>query len=133
MTRSLSTIASPPNAEREAAFDRAIAEIAAYGHLKAGWDSYAGSAACEQSVEFCRGLLSAVRQCIEVSVPLVRPISSGVYLEWRKGESKLYFEADESSVLFIQTTGEAVISSGDDDRFDVFAAATLVRAFHGAD
>lgn len=78
-------------------------------------------------------LLNQVRGIPEVSAPDVRPISTGVYVEWHSAQSTLYFEVDEDSVLFVMQQGDVTIECGEDPCFQVSQAIDHVRRFHQDD
>ena len=115
--------------KRERDLKDRLAEIQRYRKLPDNWDKYGGKAAVDHVVNFAVNLLSVIRVTPEVSAPLVRPISGGVYLEWRSGNSILYFEADEESVLRYSrnTFGE---ETTEDFSFDVEKAYRAVVEFH---
>jgi len=66
---------------------------------KKNWDKYGGFAAEDAPLKFAANLLEQIRANPEIAVPTVLPISRGIYLEWRVGDSLLYFEADEEWIL----------------------------------
>ncbi len=119
------------DANREKAFDQAILEIEKYRHLPRNWDTYRGLPASDRAARFSLDLLRQLKAEIEVAPPRMRPISSGVFIEWRTGMASLYFEIDEMSVLSCHERGDAVLTSGEDATFDVRRAKELVEVFHG--
>lgn len=85
--------------KRDLAFRECIDAVRGYQDLPHDWDSYGGMAAADEPVAFAIELLQGLHWLTEIPAPTVRPISSGVYLEWRFGDSLLYFEVDDESVL----------------------------------
>lgn len=118
------------DASREQSFHECILQVEAYRSLPKDWDTYGGLPASDSSVWFSRNLLEELRWLPEVFSPYVCPISTGVFLEWRFGQSNLYFEIDADSVLFVRREGELVIERGDDPEFHVSRAVEVVRRFH---
>jgi len=112
--------------ERELSFQAAIARIREFSRLPANWDTYGGNGGTQQPVDYSVNLLHLIRGLPEVTSPKVCPIDSGVYLEWRNGNSSLYFEVDEDSVLYVMRHGNHVVVRGEDQFYDVFQAERLV-------
>jgi len=119
--------------ERERTFEDSISRIYGYRDLEKDWDTYGGRGASEQAVRFSVSLLEELRAWPEISPPRVSPISTGVYIEWRAGDRRLYFEVDEDSVLFVVQEGGRDRKDGEDPSFDVAQAVKLVKTLHGAD
>jgi hypothetical protein len=119
------------DAQRERAFDQAISEIDKYRHLPRNWDTYGGVPTSDRAATFSLNLLQQLKAKIEIAPPRMRPVSGGVFLEWRTGIANLYFEIDEKSVLFCHERGDAVLTSGEDAAFDVRKAKECVEVFHG--
>lgn len=115
----------------EVSFERALKDIQSFRVLPSNWDTYGGQPASEHAAGFCQALLQELKAQGDVAPPLVRPISTGVYLEWQKNGDKLYFEVDEGSVFAAHTSGDTVIFSAEDTDFDVGGASRLVREFYG--
>lgn len=115
---------------RERAFRESISRIHDYCKLLEDWDTYGGLPASPQAAGFATDLLIQVRGIPEVSAPRVRPISTGVFLDWYSGENTLYFEVDEDSVLFVVRRGDATVECGEDPFFRVEQAIEHVRRFH---
>ncbi|MFQ5734473.1 MAG: hypothetical protein ACE5KM_21265 [Planctomycetaceae bacterium] len=80
-------------------------------------------------VEFAVSLLTHISLSPEIPAPLVRPISGGVFVEWRSAKSRLYFEIDDESVLrYLQDGyGEETL---EDPSFDVKEAEETIVRFH---
>ncbi len=78
---------------------------------------------------FADNLISELQVIPDVPAPLIRPISGGVYLEWRCGDALLYFEADQESVLRYSRNvfGEETVEDAD---FDSERAVQVVVDFH---
>ncbi len=121
------------DAHREKAFLSSISQIQDYCKLSEDWDTYGGQPASPQAAGFAMDLLNQVRGIPEVSAPDVRPISTGVYVEWHSAQSTLYFEVDEDSVLFVMQQGDVTIECGEDPCFQVSQAIDHVRRFHQDD
>lgn len=121
------------DAEREQSFRQSLSQIATYGSLPPDWDTYGGLPASDVSLEFARNLLNELRWLPELLAPYVCPISTGVYLEWRFGDTRLYFEVEDDSVLFVMEEGDLVLEDGEDATFDVPPAVELVQRFHRSD
>ncbi|MFH1923691.1 MAG: hypothetical protein ABIP48_27845 [Planctomycetota bacterium] len=115
---------------REQSFRECVSQVEAYRSLPKDWDTYGGLPASDSSVRFAKNLLEELRWLPEVLSPYVCPISTGVFLEWRSGQSNLYFEIDADSVLFVRREGELVIERGDDPDLNVSRAVEVVRRFH---
>ena len=121
------------DATRERSFRESLSQIDTYRFLPQDWDTYGGLPASDVSVAFARNLLNELRWVPELSAPYVCPISTGVYLEWRFGEARLYFEVEDDSVLFVMEEGDLVLENGEDAAFDVPRAVELVQRFHRSD
>ena len=121
------------DAERERIFAETISKVYGYRDLEDNWDTYGGSGASEQAVQFSVDLLKELQVCPEILPPRVSPISTGVYLEWRSGDRLLYFEVDEDSLLFVMQEGRRDREDGEDPGFGVNQAVELVKRLHGAD
>ena len=121
------------DAHREKAFRSAISQIQDFCKLSEDWDTYGGQPASPQAAGFVTDLLNQVQGIPEVSAPDVRPISTGVYVEWHSAQSTLYFEVDEDSVLFVMQQGDATVECGEDPDFRVSQAIDHVRRFHQDD
>jgi hypothetical protein len=118
------------DATREQSFRESLSRIETYRFLPQDWDTYGGLPASDVSVAFARNLLNELRWLPELSAPYVYPISTGVFLEWRFGQARLYFEVEDDSVLFVMEEGEFVLEDGEDGAFDVARAVELVHRFH---
>jgi hypothetical protein len=118
---------------RDRAFRLSISRIQDYCNLPEDWDTYGGLPASPEAARFSIDLLNTLRAKPEISAPDVQPISTGVYLEWHSGETTLYFEVDEDSVLFVVRKGDDVVVCGEDPDFQVGRAIELVRRFHQDD
>lgn len=118
------------DAERERSFRDSICQVLGYRSLPNDWDTYGGLPASDVSVEFARNLLNELRWVPELLAPYVCPISTGVFLEWRFGDARLYFEVEDDSVLFVREEGALVLEDGEDAAFDVRRAVELVHRFH---
>jgi hypothetical protein len=118
------------DATREQSFRESLSQIETYRILPQDWDTYGGLPASDVSLAFAGNLLNALRLVPELFAPYVCPISTGVYLEWRLGDARLYFEVEDDSVLFVMEEGDRVVEDGEDTAFDVPHAVELVRRFH---
>jgi len=118
------------DAERDHSFRQSLSQIETYRCLPPDWDTYGGLPASDGSVEFARNLLNELRWVPGLLAPYVCPISTGVYLEWRFSDARLYFEVEDDSVLFVREEGGVVLEDGEDAAFDVRRAVELVHRFH---
>lgn len=116
----------------DAAVRECIADVEGFRELSDDWDRQGGIAAQEGPVRFAVKLLEKLSSHPEIPAPLVRPISGGVYLEWRSGERLLYFEVDEESVLRYSRSPRGE-ETAEDPGFDVERACRAVVDFHEND
>lgn len=114
---------------REREFHERISNVRDYASLQTNWDTYGGLPASEPAIAFSTDLLRELLWNPDVPPPHVSPISSGVYVAWVFGETKLYFEADDESVLFVAERSGHTIVEGEDPSFDTSKAARLVKSF----
>lgn len=114
--------------EREVAFRKCVESLRGFLELAPDWDSYGGTAAAPTPVRFARQLLDELHLIPSIPAPLVQPIDGGVYVEWRSGDSLLYFEADEESVLTYLHSVYG-IETEEDSAFDVSKAKQAVVRF----
>lgn len=117
------------DASRESAFEEIISRIKGYSRLTGGWDSYGGLPPSEQAVRYSTEVLQQVKGIVEIPPPQVNPISTGVFIEWRKDSENLYFEVDEDSVLFVHADKNVVLASDEDTAFDSWKARSLIMEF----
>lgn len=115
--------------KRERDFGDRLRALRDYRRLPANWDKYGGVGADDRSLGFADNLISELQVIPDVPAPLIRPISGGVYLEWRCGDALLYFEADQESVLRYSRNvfGEETVEDAD---FDSERAVQVVVDFH---
>lgn len=115
--------------KRERDFQECISSVENYRNLPTNWDRYGGNPAHQSVVEFAVNLLAHVSLSPEIPAPLVRPISGGVFVEWRFAKSRLYFEIDDESVLrYLQDGyGEETL---EDSSFNIDKAAETIVRFH---
>lgn len=125
--RSSSTLVGAVKRERD--FQACISSVEKFRDLPTNWDRYGGNPAPESVVEFAVSLLTHISLSPEIPAPLVRPISGGVFVEWRSAKSRLYFEIDDESVLrYLQDGyGEETL---EDPSFDVKEAEETIVRFH---
>jgi hypothetical protein len=123
---------STRNGQREAAFSGAVAAVRSYADLPIDWDRYGGAPAQDRPVTFAVALLEELADVPSIPVPTVRPISGGVYLEWRFGEWLLYFEVDGESAL-AHVRGPELSETSEDAAFDVARAKQAVIEYIEAD
>lgn len=114
---------------RERSFQECLRSIEEFRNLPINWDRYGGKPIHPLASRFAINLLEELLLIPEVSSPNVRPISEGVFIEWRSPAARLYFEVDDESVLqYLRNAyGE---DSREDPEFNVEDAVALVRRFH---
>lgn len=117
------------DANREREFRGRISTVQDYASLPTNWDTYGGLPASERPIAFSTDLLGKLLRNPVVPPPYVSPISTGVYVEWAFRDMKLYFEADNESVLFVAERSGHTIKEGEDPYFDVAQAACDVELF----
>lgn len=120
---------APDNVSREQQFLDVIEEIKRFGSLPVDWDTYGGNPAPDRVVRRARGLLERLQVIPDVPAPLARPITDGVFLEWRVGGRYLYFEFDRDSVL--TCTREDLAGNEHFEETDSFAIDDAVRTVTG--
>jgi hypothetical protein len=114
---------------RERSYDECLKSVREFCQLPRNWDRYGGNPAHPSAAEFAVNLLGEVSLSPDVPAPVVRPISNGVFVEWRSGDARLYFEVDDESVLrYVRNAyGEETF---EDPTFDLEKAAKVVGRFH---
>ena len=117
------------DAGREREFHERISNVQDYASLQTNWDTYGGLPASERAIAFSTDLLGKLLRNPDVPPPHVSPISTGVYVAWVFRDMKLYFEADDESVLFVAEKSGHTIVEGEDPCFDTSQAAQLVESF----
>lgn len=116
--------------EREEAFLQRIAQIRDYASLSTNWDTYGGLPVAASTIEFSLDLLTRLQVMPDISAPHVSPISRGVYLEWRFGDSNLYFEIEEDSILYRAQGPTGTLDEGEDRVLDVARAIDVINDYH---
>ena len=117
-------------AMRERHFHDAIRKVAGFVALPKGFDGYGGLPASDRAARYSISLLRALIGRPEIPAPCVAPISTGTYIDWKRGNARLYFEVQDDSVLWVHRIGNGVVESDEDDTFNVSRAEEQVERFH---
>lgn len=115
-------------ANRDQRIRSAIEAVREYRRLADNWDKYGGTAIEQRPAKFALQLLNEIWSVPKIPAPSIRPISTGVFLEWRIDKDRLYFEVDQESVMRYSNTvyGEETVV---DESFDSKAAFRAVLNF----
>lgn len=90
-------------------FDALILDVQGMARLKANWDLYGGSPPDKDCIEFAVQVLRYAMEAPDCPIPIVKPIPSGVFIDWNLGTTRLYFEADTDSVLAVSDDGQGIV------------------------
>lgn len=101
--------------------------VTEYQDLQDNWDTYGGKPACDKAVGFAVKVLKALIVATDIPIPIVSPISTGVFLDWHLGDyDGVYFEVDNESV-FTARHGEGPCLSYEDPTFSVARALEFLK------
>jgi hypothetical protein len=90
-------------------FDALIRDVQQMSQLKPNWDLYGGNPPGKECINFAIQILKYAMYSQDCPIPTVKPIPSGVFVDWHRGTTRLYFEADQDSVLAVSEDGESIV------------------------